>query len=296
MKIHHAVALAALLGVSLRSADAQFLAESHPFAVVAHTAGAGSPPTFWRSDVVVFNPTASILSVGFQFLPEGQPNIFDGTFTTTRQLGPRETLVAEDVLASMFGFTGNQKGALLVSASNKSFPSNPTDAALLATSRTYNSGNPQGTFGQTVASCLYYWNASKEPSVATGALQDQRSRTNLGIVSFSPKVVTVHYRVRRADSAVLVEGSKLLQTYSMGQWSLSEQGVANQTGPLTVELWLDPADVTPNPCSDPDNANAFVGYVSKVDGNPTGTGDGEFIYAVPTTSPPFVLACEGAGS
>lgn len=52
-------------------------------------------------------------------------------------------------------------------------------------------------------------------------------------------------------------------------------------GPLTVELWLDPASQTPDPCN-VDFPNMFVGYVSKVDGNPDGTGDGEFIYAAPT--------------
>jgi hypothetical protein len=52
-------------------------------------------------------------------------------------------------------------------------------------------------------------------------------------------------------------------------------------GPLTVELWMSEADVLPDPCAT-QFPNMFIAYVSKVDGNPQGTGDAEFIYAAPT--------------
>jgi hypothetical protein len=66
----------------------------------------------------------------------------------------------------------------------------------------------------------------------------------------------------------------------MRQWSFASLGVGKNNGPMTVDLWLDSASATPNPC-DADMPNGFMAYVSKVDGNPDGTGDGEFIYAVP---------------
>jgi len=39
--------------------------------------------------------------------------------------------------------------------------------------------------------------------------------------------------------------------------------------------------VFPDPCAT-QFPNMFIAYVSKVDGNPDGTGDAEFIYAAPT--------------
>ena len=51
---------------------------------------------------------------------------------------------------------------------------------------------------------------------------------------------------------------------------------------MTVELWLDPADIPGDPCTvDEDDLVIFVAYATKVDGNPDGSGDGEFIYATP---------------
>jgi hypothetical protein len=46
-------------------------------------------------------------------------------------------------------------------------------------------------------------------------------------------------------------------------------------------LIADQADVLPDPCAT-QFPNMFIAYVSKVDGNPQGTGDAEFIYAAPT--------------
>lgn len=288
------IALVSLVLVSSRDAAGQFMGTFHPFPVVAHTSGAGNPPTFWRSDVVVYNPTSHSVTVGFKFLPEGQGNSFDGTFATSQVIGANQTLLVEDVVASMFGYTGNQKGALIVSCSPKSFPANPNDSTLVVTSRNYNAGSSLGTFGQNIPSCLYYWNGSKEISMATGGRQDDRFRTNLGIVSFSAKSINVWYRIRNTSGTVVVQAQKAIQPYSMGQWSLASLGVANQPGPLTAEFWLDPDDVTPDPCSQPDRINVFVGYLSKVDGNPNGTGDGEHLYAVPTVFPPVPLTCPGS--
>ena len=288
------ITLVALVLVSAREGAGQFMGEFHPFPVVAHTAGAGNPPTFWRSDAVVYNPNDRPLTVGFKFLPEGQENSFDGTFPMTRVVGANQTLLVEDLVDSMFGFTGNQKGALIVSCSPKSFPANPSGARIVATTRTYNTGSALGTFGQDIPSSLYHWNGSKASSIATGGRQDNRFRTNLGIVSFSAKSIAVWYRIRNANGTVVVEGQKEIQSYSMGQWSLASLGVATQTGPLTAECWLDPDDVTPDPCSQPDRINVFVGYLSKVDGNPDGTGDADHLYAVPTVFPPVPLTCPGS--
>ena len=73
---------------------------------------------------------------------------------------------------------------------------------------------------------------------------------------------------------------RTLQPASVSQWSFQQLGVPKQDGPLTVELWMHPDDVLPDPCAT-QFPNMFIAYVSKVDGNPDGTGDAEFIYAAP---------------
>ncbi|HVN33067.1 MAG TPA: hypothetical protein VMT45_13885 [Thermoanaerobaculaceae bacterium] len=294
MRSHLLLATVLVAAVTSRETPAQFVADFHPFPVVAHTAGAGNPPTFWKSDVFVYNPGDSVLTIGFRFFPTGQANTFDGTFPVTRVLGANESLRIEDIVATMFGFTGNQKGALIVSCSPKTFPTNPAGSRIVATTRNYNTGSSLGTFGQDIPSCLFYWNSSKELSVSTGGQQDEQFRTNMGIASFSPKPITVWYRIRNARGLVVANGSEPIQPYSMGQWSLASLGVTNQTGPLTAEFWLDPDDVTPDPCSEPDRTNVFVAYLSKVDGNPNGTGDGDHLYAIPSTVPPAILSCPGS--
>jgi hypothetical protein len=117
---------------------------------------------------------------------------------------------------------------------------------------------------------------------STGARNDDDFRSNLGIVGLSLfEEIQVHYRIQAADGSVLAEGVKTIPTATVRQWSFAQLGVGHVPGTLTVELWLDPASQTPDPCN-VDFPNMFVGYVSKVDGNPDGTGDGEFIYAAPT--------------
>mgnify|MGYP001812897641 CR=1 FL=1 len=114
--------------------------------------------------------------------------------------------------------------------------------------------------------------------MATGVRNDSLFRANLGIASLTLLAeVTVHYRVRDATGAILVEGMKAMPPSTVSQWSFSSLGVPTTEGPLTVELWLDPADVLPDACATL-FPNMFIAYVSKVD---NGTGDAEYIYAAP---------------
>jgi len=280
------IALALALPVA-----AQPLMDTHLIPVVARTAGAGVPPSFWKSDVVIYNLQTTVVTVGLAFFPEGQANQFDDTFTVTRDVPAGQTLLLEDVLGSAFGYTGNVKGALLVSASPESFPTNPEESAILVASTTYNTGDPRGNYGFAVPTSLLYLNGSATPSYATGGRYDDRYRCNLGIVNASPVQTTVHYRIIAASGSIAAEGSRTLPSFSMGQWSLADLGVAKQSGPLSAEFWFDAASVTPDPCT-AESANYFLAYFSKVDGNPTGTSDGEHIQAVPTEFPPAGFGCE----
>ncbi len=160
-------------------------------------------------------------------------------------------------------------------------PENPAGAEILATTRTYNTGSPDGTYGQTVPALGWVINAAATPSYVTGARNDSRFRSNLGIASLAFFTqLTINYKVMDATGATVAEGAKTMAPSSMSQWSFAELGVPTADGPLTVELKMNPADVFPDPCAT-QAPNMFIAYVSKVDGNPDGTGDAEFIYAAP---------------
>jgi hypothetical protein len=273
------VAVAAAAG-----AEAQLLSHIQVIPVVAHTSGLGSPPTYWVSDVAVHNPNDFEITVGFGFFPENVSNTVPGTLGVTRVLAPHGSALIENILGTAFGYTGNIKGLLLATTDPDFVPQNPPKAKFLITTRTYNTGSGDGTYGQTISSSQLYQNYSTAPSLVTGVRHDSHYRSNLGIANFSLQAITVHWTVRRADGAEVKSGSKTLQALSMGQWTFASLGISNQTGVLTVELRLDEADATPDPCN-ADFANSFLGYVSKVDGNPNGTGDGEHLYAVPSSFP-----------
>lgn len=271
--------LAVVLAVSAPVA-AQQLAHSQFIPVVARNPGVGG--TQWVTDVTVYNDTDETLTVGTQFLPADQANLFNPAFPNRFTLAPRETKAFVDVINVLFGYDTSIKGSLLFTADSSLIPENPDGAKILATTRIYNTGDPAGTYGQTVPALSLTINASGTQSVVTGVRNDSRYRANLGIASLTLiSEITVHFRVRTQDGAVLHEGARDLQPSSMSQWSFQQLGVPVTEGPLTVELWLDPSDVLPDPCAT-QFPNMFIAYVSKVDGNPDGTGDAEFIYAAPT--------------
>jgi hypothetical protein len=269
---------------------AQIVNETQFFPVVAHTSGAGDPPTSWRSDLTVHNVMDDELTVGAMFFESGRVTEWDGIYTVTLTLQARETQTVEDIVVNLFGVTRNAKGSILLECDNSIFPSNPDDSVMLATTRTYNVGSEVGTFGTAVPAVQFadsFLNVGQSASVITGVRNDTNYRSNLGIVNFSQTGVpiTVHYRFLDEDGVAIASGSEDLDPFDMNQWSFKKLGVPSVVeGPLTVELWLDPEDIPGDPCQmEEDDLVIFVAYATKVDGNPTGSGDGEFIYATPMT-------------
>jgi len=267
---------------------AQIVNETQFFPVVAHTSGAGDPPTSWRSDLTVHNVMDAELTVGIMFFRSGQIADWNGTYAVTLTLQARETRTVEDVVATLFGITANSKGSLLLECDDSIFPSNPDGSVMLATTRTYNVGSELGTFGTAVPTVQFadsFLNGGQSVSLITGVSNDEDFRSNLGIVNFSfaEVPITVHYRFLDKDGTVIASGSKDLDPFDMNQWSFRKLGVPSVIdGPLTVELWLDPEDIPGDLCEiEEDDFVIFVAYATKVDGNPTGSGDGVFIYATP---------------
>jgi hypothetical protein len=272
------------LGVVATGA-AQFVNETQFFPVVAHTEGAGDPPTSWRTDLTVHNIMDDPLTVGVMYFESGQASQMN---EETLTLQARETRTVEDVVADLFGITTNSKGALLLQCDEDDYPSNPDGSVMLATTRTYNVGSEVGTFGTSVPTVQFagsFLNGGQSESVITGVRNDSDYRSNLGIVNFSfaEVPITVHYRVLDQGGTQIASGSKDLGIFDMNQWSFRNLGVPRVIdGPLTVELWLDPEDIPGHPCEiEEDDLVIFVAYATKVDGNPSGSGDGEFIYATP---------------
>lgn len=111
---------------------------SYSIPVAAHLGG--FQPTFWKSDLRIFNPdTSQPVSFDLYAIPEGQ----DGTqnyFQTRITVQPNAILSLPDVLKENFGLSSD-KGQLIVQADGTS---------LLLTSRTYNTGGAAGTYGQFV--------------------------------------------------------------------------------------------------------------------------------------------------
>jgi len=206
----------------------------------------------------------------------------------TLTLQARETRTVEDVVATLFGITANSKGSLLLECDDSIFPSNPDGSVMLATTRTYNVGSEVGTFGTAVPTVQFadsFLNGGQSVSLITGVSNDEDFRSNLGIVNFSfaEVPITVHYQFLDEDGTVIASCSKDLDPFDMNQWSFRKLGVPSVIeGPLTVELWLDPEDIAVDLCEiDEDDFVIFVAYATKVDGNPSGSGDGVFIYATP---------------
>jgi hypothetical protein len=174
-------------------------------------------------------------------------------------------------------------GSVVVTVDNQLMPgaNNPEGSEILATSRTYNTGDPAGTFGQTVPATGEVINAAPTKSIVTGAINSDRFRSNLGAMNMTfIDSVRIKYRVLDASGSVVAEGMKTIEPASVSQWSFRSLGVPKTDSPLTVEMWMHPDDVLEDPCA-VNFPVMFIGYVSKVDGNPEGTGDAEFIYAAP---------------
>jgi hypothetical protein len=267
---------------------AQMVNETQFFPVVAHTAGAGDPPTSWRTDLTVYNPMDGEITVGVMYFQSGGAKSLKQGHEETLTLQPQETRTIEDVVANLFGITTNSKGSLLLQCDEDTHSSNPDGSVMLATTRTYNVGSAVGTFGTSVPTVQFsdaFLNGGQSVSLITGVRNDSDYRSNLGIVNFSfaEVPITVHYRFLDEDGTPIATGSKDLDEFDMNQWSFRQLGVPRFfDGPLTVELWLDPADIPGDPCElEEDDLVVFVAYATKVDGNPTGSGDGEFIYATP---------------
>ncbi len=139
----------------------------------------GAEGTYWRSDVTLFNPGSSSISVTLRFLRAGQDNRFTGSRSIA--LGPHNTRTIQDVVTWLGG--GENSGALeLIWSGGSEGP--------LVSSRTYTTRNGDiGTLGQAIRASNSGETGST--SVIPGLSWNTAFRTNVGFVNAGDNPMTL---------------------------------------------------------------------------------------------------------
>jgi hypothetical protein len=155
---------------------------------------AGGFGSFWRTDLIVRNPSAERVSVVARFVPGSTGGSSASQPVERRiELGPSEIWLFPDVLGSIFGLA-NGSGALILIPDG--------DAAIMATSRTY-TDSPQGTYGMGIGAVDFFAAAgARFPLSFSGALQGTDFRTNLVAVDTSGRGSDVAVRAPETGDGV----------------------------------------------------------------------------------------------
>jgi len=298
-------ALATAIAVLPSVAPAQ-LVNSFQFIPVIAKAG-GVNGTFWQSDLSISNLSGYTVTVGAKYFPSDVANTFNGTFPKSVSIASGQTLLVQDVLGSWFPSAGQGKGFLILADltpvnCNVSSPPTAWSGLLAVNSRTYNTGDPKGTFSTAADPNLIGMNWTTFPSVITGIRHTGTTapgfRTNLSVANFSTARIRVLIRIYTASGALAAaESLQTIEALSFRQWALPDFGVTNLgAGAGRIEVRLDPALVADpctsvtetfctNPC-DPKkcptkyamrNEPTFFVYGSTTD---NGTGDGVLLSPV----------------
>jgi PKD repeat protein len=143
--------------------------------------------TFWRSDVTLFNPGLTTMTVALRFLAAGQDN--RGATSHNVTISPSRTVVIADIAQALGVSSGS--GALQVSWTTASGP--------IVTSRTYITADNGGTYGQSVDPVTSFGNDSFVP----GLRSDSAFRSNVGFVNGGDTQLTVTATLLSDTGAVL---------------------------------------------------------------------------------------------
>lgn len=158
----------------------------------------------WRSDLRLYNASATSASVTATFYPQG------GTArTATMQLAPSEVKVVENVVQSLFSVQNAGGSVVVTSAAN-----------VVASARTYNQTDAGG-YAQFIRGLT-----AADGTIAGGrALQivqleeSERYRTNLGIAEISGSPATVEITAITSDSKVSVKTQLALNANEFVQFN-----------------------------------------------------------------------------
>src|SRR5581483_9688453 len=170
---------------------------------VGHVAGANG--TFWRSDVTMYNPTSSAMTLSLQYLPAGADDRF--TQVRTVPVAAGKTLMLADILTWMGVSSGT--GALDLRWTAGAGP--------VVTSRTYTTTASGGTYGQSIDPVTEFTNDAYVP----GLRSDARYRSNVGFANGGDDIIGVTTELLGANGQVLASGFVTLQPRSQTQMPLA---------------------------------------------------------------------------
>jgi len=151
--------------------------------------GPGAESTEWRTDLWISNWSSLARSIEVTYYPEGG----GAPMTFTVPMGIRETVEIVDVVLSRFGLD-NSKGLLLLSTD--------TDSSFEARARIYNTGNPNGEFGQFVPGIAVIWLSHQ--AYLPGLSGVNGNRTNAGIANPNDDDLDVQLRLTDSEGTDLV--------------------------------------------------------------------------------------------
>jgi PKD repeat protein len=147
----------------------------------------GIAGTFWRSDVTIFNPGLTTMTVALRYLPAGADNRNAASHLVT--VPPSRTVVIPDVAQSLGVSSGSGALQVLWNA-----PSGP-----IVTSRTYTTTDGGGTYGQSIDPVTSFAN----DSIVPGLRSDSSFRSNIGFVNGSDSQLTVTATLLSDTGAVI---------------------------------------------------------------------------------------------
>jgi len=233
----------------------------------AHTVGEFG--TAWQTDLWIFNPGTSSVTADVRFYQSNRDNSgVDAADPLLEQtLAPHATLFVPNIVAQVDP-EANLSGALRVGAGG-------TGSPLVVSSRTYNTEDTGGTYGQFVPASSGS-DLAVHQLLLTGLRHDADFRTNIGLASSSPNAIggiVIH---------VLDDNGTERGTYELGLLpygmtqvdSVLEKMTPPLTSLQTFSVVIDFRDGQGNPAAADQPVTA---YASVIDNQ---TGDATFIPAI----------------
>ena len=146
----------------------------------------GMNGSFWRTDLILRNPSSSPVTVAYDFVPNGRNGLNPTGSFVSLVLKPNEIRVVPDLVWTLL-FLESGFGAFRLG------PLGP--GSVEATTRTYTT-TPEGTVGMGVGAVdLYTAVGPGFPVTFSGALQGNGFRTNVAATDTSARGTTVHLTV-----------------------------------------------------------------------------------------------------
>jgi PKD repeat protein len=190
----------------------------------------GVAGTFWRSDVTIFNPGLTTMTLSLRYLAAGQDN--RNAVAHSVSVAPSRTVVIADITQSLGVSSGS--GALQVSWSGATGP--------IVTSRTYTTTDGGGTYGQSIDPVTSFANDSYVP----GLRSDSSFRSNVGFVNGGDTQLTVTATLLSDSGGILGTTQIGLSPRSQVQYAVGALFPAANTPRAGTLTLLAHADGSPN--------------------------------------------------